>query len=1421
MSPRANNDNTKRGGNLAARMGRWSASHWKTATFGWLAFVLVAFALGSMVGTKQVDQNAAGPGESGRMQKILDQNFKQPVGENVLIQSNSSQVGDPAFNAAISDVIAGVSNVAVVQNVHRGPVAQNRHSALVEFDIRGDRKKAADKIQPVLDSVTAVQQAHPGFVIGEFGLASADKGVSTAYGNDLAKAGKLSLPITLIVLLLTFGALVAAGIPLLLGLTAVAATFGLIALPSHVVPVALEAYAMVLLIGLAVGVDYSMFYLKRERQERAAGRSKEAALVAAAATSGRSVLISGLTVMTAMAGMFLTGDQTFASLAFATILVVGVAVLGSLTVLPAVLSKLGDKVDRLRVPLVGRWRRPDTEGGIWGPIVDRVLRRPALSAALAAAFLLALAAPALQLHLAPQGTESFAQSLPVIKTYKRMQQAFPGKALPADVVVKAADVNAPATRAAITQLERRAIASGRMYRPITVAVNPAHTVADITIPIAGNGTDAASKAAFHLLRGTIVPTTVGALPNTESGVTGTTASWQDSADKLKSDLLPVVAFVLLLAFALMLVAFRSVVIAVKAIVLNLLSVGAAYGVLVLVFQHGVGRNLIGASSANGIEVVVPLLLFVILFGLSMDYHVFIISRIREMFDRGATVDDAVSQGIKSTAGVVTSAAIVMVCVFSIFAALSTPFFKQFGIGLAAAILIDATIVRAVLLPASMKLLGDWNWYLPRWLEWLPRLESGEPELHDETEPAEAPKPKAPRRKRRLGFARITGLILIAIIALGLAYVKLASGGNTVSVPAGAKAGQLTLHPCHYGTEQGSYAADCGTLVVPENRAKPGSRLIGVRVIRIKALSAHPGAPVFRLQGGPGITNLTFPDASRFAQNHDVVLVGYRGIDSSVRLDCPEVSSALTRQTDFVGQKSYDAYNQAFRDCARRLQQDGVDLAGYTLPEQVDDLEAARQALGYGRIDLVSESVGTRLAMIYAWRYPRSINRSVLIGVNPPGHFLWDPKVTDALIGRYSRLCAQDAVCSKRTDDLAASMRKTAAHMPHRFWGLPIAAGNAKIASFYGLMESTSASEPLSAPMTISSWTSAAHGDASGLWFLSLMARMAFPQSFVWGEVASVARADTQAADRYFAKGPHRGDSILGNAGTEFAFGGGGLVHAFPPAPDSGEYSHVRDSNVPTLLVNGTLDFATPATFGIHELLPHLRNGRKVVLAELGHADTFWSYEPKASTRLLNTYLDTGRVDTSLYTPAKVDFTPNVTHTALGKGFAGSLYGLPLVVVLSLLLMWRRVHKRGRFSRPASVLLRSLYTLVLGLGGWFAGVTVVLLAFPSVPLDDAGLAVLSIGIPVGLGVFLAWVNRNLQGRARAIGFVTSLGAALAGAWLGFHAGTGLLAVITTIVGAAAGANLGVLTLDLVWGRQVRDRSPETAAAAQFTATPSVS
>ncbi|HEV8249277.1 MAG TPA: MMPL family transporter [Gaiellaceae bacterium] len=708
-------------------MGRWSAGHWKTATFGWLAFVLVAFGLGGMAGTKSIDQSKPGPGESGRAEAILDDGFKQPAAESVLIQSDSLRASDPAFKAAVQDVVAAMSKLNAVQNIHPGAVAGNGHAALVDFEIRGDADKAIDKIDPVLDRVDELQKAHPGFFIGEFGDASAQSGFETMYGEDLAKAGELSLPITLIILVIAFGALIAAGIPLLLGLTAVFGAFGLIAVLSHILPMAMQAPALVLLIGLAVGVDYSMFYLRREREERAAGRSERAALEAAAATSGRSVLISGVTVIAAMAGMFLTGDGTFASLALSAILVVAIAVLGSLTVLPALLSRLGDKVDRPRIPLVGRLRRDDGQGRIWGGIVDRIMRRPVLSAALSAGVLVALALPALQLQMAMPSVDTLPKSLPMMQTYDRMQHAFPGSALPAYVVVKAPNVNAPAVRDAIVRLKQQALASGRMYEPITVDVNRSSTVAMITVPIGRNGNDAGANAALAALRDRIVPATVGTLPESEVGVTGLTAAWEDSTAWFKSKLPLVFAFVLALAFALMLFAFRSPVIAAKAIVLNLLSVGAAYGLLVLVFQHGLGERLLGFPATDGIDPVVPLLLFVILFGLSMDYHVFILSRIREAVQRGMSTEDAVAHGIKTTAGVVTSAAIVMVAVFSVFVALSYLFFKQFGIGLAAAILIDATIVRGVLLPASMKLLGAWNWWVPSWLEWLPRFDvDGEP-----------------------------------------------------------------------------------------------------------------------------------------------------------------------------------------------------------------------------------------------------------------------------------------------------------------------------------------------------------------------------------------------------------------------------------------------------------------------------------------------------------------------------------------------------------------------------------------------------------------------------------------------------------------------------------------------------------------------
>ena len=579
------------------------------------------------------------------------------------------------------------------------------------------------------------QKANPGFYVGSFGE-STGKAIQAAFFDDLKKAGLFSVPLTLAILLIAFGALVAAGIPLLLGLTAVLGTFGLVALISKVLPMSDAIGAIILLIGLAVGVDYTMFYLKREREERAAGRTEEAALEAAAATSGRSVLISGVTVLVAMAGMLLTFDAGFASFGIATMTVVAVAMLGSLTVLPALLSKLGDNVDRFRVPFVHRLRRDDGGGRVWGAIIDRVLRHPALSVALAGGLLVALAVPAYQLRTAEPGIDTYPQKF--LGTYNRLKVAFPGTEIGSNVVIKAPDVESPAVLEAIGQLKWRAIDSGLMNEPIDVDVNAAKTVANISIPIEGDGIDSTSNQALAVLRDEIIPPTLGTVAEAEVAVTGTTAKAKDFSDKMKTVAPLVFGFVLLFAFGLMLVTFRSIVIAAKTIFLNLLSVGAAYGILVLVFQHGWGKQILGFENTGGIDPFLPILLFVILFGLSMDYHVFVLSRVREAYQRGMSTDDAIAFGIKSTAGVVTSAAIVMVGVFAIFGTLQAMIFKQFGVGLAAAILIDATIIRAILLPATMKLLGDWNWYLPKWLEWIPHFGEGE-----KLEPVQTPAVASP------------------------------------------------------------------------------------------------------------------------------------------------------------------------------------------------------------------------------------------------------------------------------------------------------------------------------------------------------------------------------------------------------------------------------------------------------------------------------------------------------------------------------------------------------------------------------------------------------------------------------------------------------------------------------------------------------
>jgi uncharacterized membrane protein YdfJ with MMPL/SSD domain len=735
----------KRSTNIAARMGRWSASHWKTATFGWLALVIAAVILGSNFGTTFLDPTDTNVGEAKKADQLIESGFptnKDEQGEIVLIKSGKLKADDPAFVAVINDVAKTVDSfpqVAKIQSplqaAHKDQVSDDGHAVMVTFQPKGTYDEAALYIDKIDAAVEKAHQRHPGFYVDELGSVSTEKAIDGAFGSMLAKAGLISIPLTFLILLLVFGSLTAATIPLLLALSAVMATIGLIAFPSSIVPMDEQVNEVILLIGLAVGVDYSLFYVKREREERSAGRSESAALEAAAATSGRAVLISGITVMTAMAGMFLSGDKTFMSFSVATMIVVLVAMIGSLTVLPALLGRLGDKIEKGRVPFLGRFRSKNGEGRFWGALIDRVLKRPVLAFAAAAAILAALMIPAFQLTTAQTTSDDI--SIAAIEPARELEHSFAGSADPAVVAVKADDVRAPAVQDAINELKSKALADKQMGGPVDIEASRDNTVAKIEIPLEGKGTDDVSKAALDKLRNHYVPQTVGNVDGVEYAVGGQTAADKDWADKMTTTAPLIFGFVLLFSFLLMLVSFRSIAIAIKTIVLNLLSVGAAYGVLVATFQWGWGENLFDFHSNGGITPWLPMFLFVILFGLSMDYHVFILSRIKEGRDRGLSTDESIHHGIKKTAGVVTSASFVMVLVFLVFSTLPIIDMKEMGIGLAAAVLIDATLIRGVLLPASMKLLGEWNWYLPRWLNWLPELKH-ETEAPGEHVPAALP-----------------------------------------------------------------------------------------------------------------------------------------------------------------------------------------------------------------------------------------------------------------------------------------------------------------------------------------------------------------------------------------------------------------------------------------------------------------------------------------------------------------------------------------------------------------------------------------------------------------------------------------------------------------------------------------------------------
>ncbi|MEV8549098.1 MMPL family transporter [Streptomyces glaucescens] len=731
-SGRRNGETRVRG--FAARAGSWSARHRWAAVGVWVLFVVVAMGLGSAAGRVDVKDSDQLKGETHTAAKIIeDAGIEEPAGETVLIQSKDGRLKatDPEFRAAVDAVVRAVDATGRVTGVgspyDTDTISADGRSALVRFDMRGDAETAGERVEPVLEAVAEVQRDHGALRIEEIGGASMMKTFDDAFGDDFEKAEYSAVPVALGILLIAFGALVAAVLPVLLAITAIMATMGLMGLVSHLVPMSDVANSVMLLVGMAVGVDYCLFYLRREREERAAGRDARTALRIAAATSGRAIVVSGVTVCVAMAGMLFTGLAEFEAMGLASLIVVAVAMVGSVTVLPALLSLLGERVDKGRIPFLSR--RGHGGGGdsrFWSAVLKGVLARPVLSVLVAAGALLAIAAPAAGMKTQNLTLDQeFGDSLPIVQTYNRVNEAFPGGSEPAQVVVRAADINAPEVREALADFRARAVSSGASRGPVAIRLHDERNIALVSVPLVGGSDLEKAGESLDTLRDEVRPATLGRVDGVEAPITGQVAGSKDFNDQLVGSVVPVFVFVVVFAFLLMLLSFRSLTVAVTSIVLNLLSVGAAYGILVTVFQHGWGASLVGAEGVGAIVSWLPLFLFVILFGLSMDYHVFVVSRIREARLRGRTTKDAISHGVVTTAGVVTSAAVIMVAVFAIFGTLSMQSMKQMGVGLAAAVLIDATIIRGVLLPAVMALLGERNWYLPRWLHRLPDL------THDE------------------------------------------------------------------------------------------------------------------------------------------------------------------------------------------------------------------------------------------------------------------------------------------------------------------------------------------------------------------------------------------------------------------------------------------------------------------------------------------------------------------------------------------------------------------------------------------------------------------------------------------------------------------------------------------------------------------
>jgi putative drug exporter of the RND superfamily len=693
---------------VTVRIARWSATHPWRAIALWLAFVAASITIGGAVGLHEASDIDMMSGQSQQAARWLhDAGLESPDTEDVLVTSRAGALDRGAARQALAGAAARMRGLEPVTSVGSPLTSPDGRAMVVSVTLKDD----AD-VQPLLDVTHAVQKAHPELRVEQVGSVSMDDAVGKQVDQDLSAATNYSLPVTLAILLVAFGAILAAGVPILLALSAVGSGIGLSQLASHVVPGTDTVSSMILLMGMAVGVDYSLFYVKRARAERHRGRSRLDSVDIAAETAGHSVLVSGLAVIVSMVGLYLADDAVFASLATGSIIVVAVAVLGSLTVLPAALVKLGRAIDRPRVPVLWRLTTQDREPRFWAALLRPSLRRPGRTLVISVLALGALALPALGMQLSSDSARSLPDSIGEKHTLQRLTTAFPAKATDQDVVV-----SAPAARSGEVQRQLRglvapAAASGlflREGRP-DLTVSGDRTVHRLTLHAPFDAESSRARDGVALLRSSLVADALRSVPGARWAVGGDTASAVDTDDHLAERLPWVIGFVVLLTMVIMGWVFRSVVIAVTTAAVNLLSAGAAFGVLVLTFQLSWAESLLGFHSTGALINWIPLFTFAVLFGLSMDYHVFVLSRIREAGARGLSTRDAIREGITGSAGTVTSAALVMVSVFAIFASLHMIEMKELGIGLAVAVLVDALVIRGVVLPSVMLLLGRWNWW---------------------------------------------------------------------------------------------------------------------------------------------------------------------------------------------------------------------------------------------------------------------------------------------------------------------------------------------------------------------------------------------------------------------------------------------------------------------------------------------------------------------------------------------------------------------------------------------------------------------------------------------------------------------------------------------------------------------------------------